>query len=79
MSGFEISSIIVTACRTHSVQPCSTVTIARYFALLLCSANQAYTACYLEVTAVKQLSNVSWAAWASSCPQSCGDTIPYHG
>ena len=38
MSGFEITSMILISCQTHSVQLCSTTTFSMLFALLLCSA-----------------------------------------
>ena len=59
---------IETSCQTHSAQPRSIMTIA-YFALLLCRAHRACTERCLEVTAVKRLSNVSWAARVSPSPK----------
>ena len=46
--------MILPSRQTHKVPSCSIVTIAVYFASLLCSANQACTECCLEVTAVKK-------------------------
>ena len=64
---------------SDSLSLCSNMTIAMYFALLLCSASQACTECCLEVTAVKQRSNVSWAIWVSSSTKAVERPFPHHG
>ena len=71
MSGFEMTSMILTSCQALSVHSCSIMTNAMYFALLFCSASQVCTECCLEVTAVQRLSNISWAAWVCSAPPRC--------
>ena len=61
MSGFEISSMILTSCQPHSVQHFSIVLQSKsVFLAALAAQNQTSTECCLEVTALTQLLNVSW-------------------
>ena len=77
MSGFEITSMILTSCQTHSVQFSSNVLQPQ--CILPCHfrcANQASTECCLQFTALTQLSNVSWAVWVIPLPRLQSD--PYY-
>ena len=69
MSGFEITSMILTPCQTPSVDFKPDV-LCSEIVLPCCprSANQTNTERCLEVAAPVRPSNVAWAVWVSSSP-----------